>query len=335
MADRLRQENSQFDMAFTLAQATLARERRRATNLRIQTGEARQAAAIATGVERKTTQRVAQQQNADKAALNEQQQTLKTTQASVLQFEVSRMSRNPSAVNFEAASQAASQVSSRRTSRQPSRTASVVGAVVGADAFAATGSAVAGADGLGAQVSAISEGAFDEPFLTGSRYVDVDHDVWRLAIDARDERTDVFATAEAIMTFVNTNWLYQANATSASTHMSEVMKDRRGVCQDFSHVMIGMCRALGIPARYVSGYLYNGPTSHLRGAQASHAWCEVWMPGRGWFGLDPTNNTLADERYIKIATGRDYDDAAPIRGSFSGAPGATAALEVTVEVELV
>jgi len=173
------------------------------------------------------------------------------------------------------------------------------------------------------------------PFLTGSRYVDVDHDVWRLAIDARDERTDVFATAEAIMTFVNTNWLYQANATSASTHMSEVMKDRRGVCQDFSHVMIGMCRALGIPARYVSGYLYNGPTSHLRGAQASHAWCEVWMPGRGWFGLDPTNNTLADERYIKIATGRDYDDAAPIRGSFSGAPGATAALEVTVEVELV
>jgi hypothetical protein len=169
MADRLRRENSQFDMAFTLAQATLARERRRATNLRIQTGEARQAAAIATGVERKTTQRVAQQQNADKAALNEQQQTLKTTQASVLQFEVSRMSRNPSAVNFEAASQAASQVSSRRTSRQPSRTASVVGAVVGADAFAPTGSAVAGADGLGAQVSAISEGAFDEPFLTGSR----------------------------------------------------------------------------------------------------------------------------------------------------------------------
>ena len=169
MVDRLKRENAEFDMAFTLAQATLARERRRATNLRIQTGEARQAAAIATGVERKTTQRVAQQQNADKAALNEQQQTLKTTQASVLQFEVNRMSRNPSALNFEAASQAASQVSSRRNSHQPSRTASVVGAVVGADAFAATGSAVAGADGLGAQVSAVSEGAFDEPFLTGSR----------------------------------------------------------------------------------------------------------------------------------------------------------------------
>lgn len=172
------------------------------------------------------------------------------------------------------------------------------------------------------------------PFLHRSRYVDVDPEVWRLAIDARDDRTDVFETAEAIMTFVNQNWTYQPNSTSASTHMSEVLRDRRGVCQDFAHVMLGMCRALGIPARYVSGYLYNGPTSHLRGAQASHAWCEVWLPGRGWFGLDPTNNTVADERYIKIATGRDYDDAAPIRGSFSGPHGATTALEVTVEVEL-
>jgi transglutaminase-like putative cysteine protease len=173
------------------------------------------------------------------------------------------------------------------------------------------------------------------PFLNRSRYVDVDPEVWRLAIDARDDRTDVFETAEAIMTFVNQNWTYQPNSTSASTHMSEVLRDRRGVCQDFAHIMLGMCRALGIPARYVSGYLYNGPTSHLRGAQASHAWCEVWLPGRGWFGLDPTNNTLADERYIKIATGRDYDDAAPIRGNFSGPHGATAGLEVSVEVEIV
>ena len=78
--------------------------------------------------------------------------------------------------------------------------------------------------------------------------MDVDHDVWRLAVDARNECTDVFETAEAIMTFVNTNWLYQPNSTSASTHMSEVLKDRRGVCQDFAHVMVGMCRALGIPS---------------------------------------------------------------------------------------
>jgi transglutaminase-like putative cysteine protease len=173
------------------------------------------------------------------------------------------------------------------------------------------------------------------PFLSSSRYVEVDHDVWRLAIDAQDQRKGVFETAVAIMGFINSQWLYVPNSTSASTHMSEVIHDRRGVCQDFAHVMIGMCRALGIPARYVSGYLYNGPKSHLRGAQASHAWCEVYIPNRGWFGLDPTNNLLAGENYIKIATGRDYEEAAPIRGSFNGPSGATAALEVTVEVEQV
>lgn len=170
------------------------------------------------------------------------------------------------------------------------------------------------------------------PFLTSSRYVDVDQDVWRLALDAKEEHTDVFVVAESIMQFVNRGWTYAPKATHAQTHMKDVLHDRRGVCQDFAHVMIGMCRAIGIPARYVSGYLYNGPAGHLRGAQASHAWCEICIPGRGWFGLDPTNNTLVDDRYVKIATGRDYDDAAPVRGSFDGPPGATAKLEITVEV---
>jgi transglutaminase-like putative cysteine protease len=171
------------------------------------------------------------------------------------------------------------------------------------------------------------------PYLTSSRYVTVGHEIWRLALDAKEDRQDVFETVQAIMHHVHKHWTYAPNSTHAQTHMAEVLADKRGVCQDFAHVMIGMCRALDIPARYVSGYLYNGPLGQLRGAQASHAWCEAWLPGRGWFGFDPTNNTLADERYVKIATGRDYDDAAPIRGSFSGPTGATAALEVTVEVE--
>jgi len=172
------------------------------------------------------------------------------------------------------------------------------------------------------------------PFLTSSRYITVDQDIWRLSIDARDGRKDVFETAEAMMKYVYKNWKYTPNFTSSNTHMSEVLTERRGVCQDFAHVMIGLCRSQNIPARYVSGYIYNGPKANLRGAQASHAWCEVWLPDRGWFGLDPTNNTLADERYIKIATGRDYEDAAPIRGSFNGPAGATTSLQVTVEVEM-
>jgi transglutaminase-like putative cysteine protease len=189
---------------------------------------------------------------------------------------------------------------------------------------------------LGISFDAIAMGEHTDmvrPFLTSSRYITVNQAIWRLAVDALPDRTGIFETAEAIMAFINQGWTYAPNTTSATTHMEQVLVDRRGVCQDFAHLMIGMCRSIGIPARYVSGYLYNGPRGILRGAQASHAWCEIWLPGRGWYGLDPTNNTLADERYIKIATGRDYDDAAPIRGSFNGPPGVTERLEVTVEVE--
>ena len=103
------------------------------------------------------------------------------------------------------------------------------------------------------------------------------------------------------------------------------------MCQYSTHTLLGLCRSLGVPARYASGYLYNGPKDSLVGAQASHAWCEVYLPGAGWIGFDPTNNTLADDRYVKIAVGRDYDDVAPVVGSYQGT--AHCRLEVRVEVE--
>ncbi|HBJ85935.1 MAG TPA: transglutaminase family protein [Verrucomicrobiales bacterium] len=186
----------------------------------------------------------------------------------------------------------------------------------------------------GVTFAALKAGLDDivQPFLVSSKYVDLSPEVWRLGLDIRDDRNDVFAVAEAVMHHIYREWSYAPNTTHAATHMNEVVATKRGVCQDFAHVMIGVCRSLGIPARYVSGYLYNGPDSHLRGTQASHAWCEVHLPGKGWFGLDPTNNTLADERHIKIATGRDYHDAAPITGYFDGPPGATSALQVALEV---
>ncbi|MFM7606113.1 MAG: transglutaminase domain-containing protein [Prosthecobacter sp.] len=170
------------------------------------------------------------------------------------------------------------------------------------------------------------------PLLQSSTYVDINREVWKEALDVKASSDDLFATAEALMTHIHTNWAYNPGTTHASTHMREVMQQRQGVCQDFAHVMIGMCRGLHIPARYVSGYLYNGPGAHLRGAQASHAWCEIFIPDRGWFGLDPTNNTLADERHVKIATGRDYSDTAPLTGQFDGPMDATAALQIEVEV---
>jgi len=96
------------------------------------------------------------------------------------------------------------------------------------------------------------------------------------------------------MGLVYAHFSYSPGATTVHTPAGEVLRERRGVCQDFAHVMIAMCRSLGIPALYVSGYLYNGPKQLLRGPQASHAWCEVYVPGFGWRGLDPTNGQPAD-----------------------------------------
>jgi transglutaminase-like putative cysteine protease len=170
-------------------------------------------------------------------------------------------------------------------------------------------------------------------FLGSSRYIEISTELWKLAVDFSSGICGVFETAENIMRSVYENWTYAPNLTTSATHVREVLETKGGVCQDFTHLMIALCRAIGIPARYVSGYLYNGPGFHLRGAQASHAWCEVFVPGRGWYGLDPTNNILADERHIKIATGADYHDAAPVSGYFDGPPGATSALLVDLHVE--
>jgi transglutaminase-like putative cysteine protease len=95
--------------------------------------------------------------------------------------------------------------------------------------------------------------------------------------------------------------------------------------------MLALCRSLRIPARYVSGYLYDPSRREMRGAQASHAWCEVFVPGHDWYALDPTNNRLVDDHYVAIATGRDYDDVAPVRGTYYG--GGSRQLNVVVQVE--
>jgi transglutaminase-like putative cysteine protease len=167
-------------------------------------------------------------------------------------------------------------------------------------------------------------------YLQPSRLVDLSPEAWRLALDATHGETDVWAAAIAIRGLVFREFAYVPGATTARTPVAEVLRDRRGVCQDFTHVMLAMCRALAIPARYVSGYLYNGPRELLRGAQASHAWCEVYVPGSGWRGLDPTNDQTADERYVKVAAGRDYGDVAPVQGSYRG----TSRQELEVEVEV-
>ncbi len=169
------------------------------------------------------------------------------------------------------------------------------------------------------------------PFLQDCNRVVKTPGVWRQSVDVTHGSACVFDKACAVMSWIHAEFRYEPGATAVHTNFLEAFELKCGVCQDYTHVMLGMCRAIGVAARYASGYLYNGPADSLVGAQASHAWCEVYLPAAGWIGFDPTNNTLADERYVKLAVGRDYDDVAPVVGSYQGT--GHCRMEVCVEVE--
>jgi transglutaminase-like putative cysteine protease len=132
---------------------------------------------------------------------------------------------------------------------------------------------------------------------------------------------------------MHSDFTYDPKATSVHTPVHEVLHNRRGVCQDFAHVHIGCLRALGLAARYVSGYLITHPPPgqlRLVGADASHAWVSVYCPGFGWIDTDPTNNVVLSDRHITVALGRDYSDVSPIKGVFLG--GGRHTVKVAVDV---
>jgi transglutaminase-like putative cysteine protease len=132
---------------------------------------------------------------------------------------------------------------------------------------------------------------------------------------------------------INQDFRFDAKATEVTTPVETFFEKRRGVCQDFSHLQIACMRSLGLPARYVSGYLRTMPPpgrARLVGADASHAWCSAWCPGFGWVDFDPTNNCIPTDGHITLAWGRDYSDVSPIRGVLLG--GAKHTLKVGVDV---
>jgi len=128
---------------------------------------------------------------------------------------------------------------------------------------------------------------------------------------------------------------YDPDATDVHSSPEVLFEGGGGVCQDLAHAMIGVLRLAGVPARYVSGYVYDpagaGEGKRLVGAGASHAWVQVWHPELGWVGLDPTNNQLVDWQYVRVAVGRDYTDVQPLRGLFVGSTAQTLDVEVQVE----
>ncbi|MDQ2732419.1 MAG: transglutaminase family protein [Armatimonadota bacterium] len=133
---------------------------------------------------------------------------------------------------------------------------------------------------------------------------------------------------------IHTTFSYSPKTTRADSPIDEALSSRQGVCQGFSHIMIALARSLGIPSRYVSGYLFSqseaGDGGDRTSADATHAWVESWLPELGWVGFDPTNNLIVSDRHIRVAIGRDYADVPPTRGVYHG--NAKGELSVAVQV---
>jgi transglutaminase-like putative cysteine protease len=143
---------------------------------------------------------------------------------------------------------------------------------------------------------------------------------------------DPLSALKHLSTTIHDAFEYSPGVTDAQSPIDVALKVKRGVCQDFAHIMIAIARSWGIPARYTSGYLYHRGSRQDRSADnATHAWVEAYLPSLGWIGLDPTNDILAGERHIRAAVGRDYADVPPTRGTFKGVAQSELAISVAVE----
>jgi transglutaminase-like putative cysteine protease len=170
--------------------------------------------------------------------------------------------------------------------------------------------------------------AFDSPYITGDR------EVRAFALQSFQPGRPVLDAAMDLTGRIFTEFEYQGGVSDVSTPVRQVLKMRKGVCQDFAHLQIACLRTLGLAVRYVSGYLMTHPPegqTKLVGADASHAWLSLWAGPAGWVDFDPTNNVVPATEHITVAWGRDYGDVSPINGFIIGG----GAHEVRVAVDVV
>jgi transglutaminase-like putative cysteine protease len=144
-------------------------------------------------------------------------------------------------------------------------------------------------------------------------------------------RSSVEDALDQLTVAISRDFAYDRAVTNVYSAVDEVLELRAGVCQDFAHLFIAVARAMGVPARYVSGYIHAQQGSGV--ATASHAWAEAWVPDRGWVGYDATHPVRTSDHHVRLAVGRDYSDAAPTRGIYVGS--ATGAMEVRVRTRVV
>lgn len=166
-------------------------------------------------------------------------------------------------------------------------------------------------------------------FLVSTGYAKLSSEVSEFARSIGARTGSVVDYMIGVNKAVHSYLVYDQDVTHVHSTVDEILELRAGVCQDYAHLMSACLRSQGIPARYVSGYLYGG--AGLRGEQATHAWVDALLPDGSWLALDPTNNLLANDHHIRIHTGADYSEALPLRGIYSGGPAERMTVSVTVE----
>jgi len=172
-------------------------------------------------------------------------------------------------------------------------------------------------------------------YAYASPFASFDFSVRNYALESFEPGRPIFDAAKELMTRIYTDCKYTPGATRIGALPQEILRGRKGVCQDFAHLMIGCLRSLKLPCRYVSGYLRTHPPEgqpKLVGADATHAWVSTFIPGHGWVELDPTNNVLGGDEHIILAWGRDFGDVSPLKGVITG--GGDHTLKVGVNVDL-
>lgn len=172
-------------------------------------------------------------------------------------------------------------------------------------------------------------------FVSASRHTRIVREAIDYARPSFPANRPVLESALDLTERIYRDFKFDSTATDISTPVSHVLQERRGVCQDFAHLAITCLRGLGLPARYVSGYLRTYPPpgmEKLQGADASHAWISVWAPEAGWVDFDPTNGIMPREEHITVAFGRDYEDVSPVSGVLLGGSGQKMTVAVDVAV---
>ena len=166
-------------------------------------------------------------------------------------------------------------------------------------------------------------------FVQGIAVNSLGHSHPKLVKTIKSENASPLNVSQNLCEHINKNYKYKKGVTNVFTKTDEVWESKAGVCQDFTNVLIELCRIAQIPCRYVSGYVF--ATGRFRGTSATHAWVEVFIPNYGWIGLDPTNNCIADIYHIKLAVGRNYNDCSPVKGVYKG--NETQLMDVKVELD--